>query len=242
MSSYNELSRLYDVLTEDVNYKVRSDYISDFFIANGINNGTIIDLACGTGSFSKHFDDKGFNVIGVEISEGMLVEAQQKVPNAQFVMYPMQDYISSQEVDGVICCLDSINHLTNIDDVQKTFNSVFENLKSGGLFVFDVNTVYKHQKILSNNVFVFDEDDYYLVWENELLDNNEVRILLDMFIYNGENYDRYSEDFNEKAYSVQKLIDMLKISGFNNINVYDDLSLDSPKEDSERLYFVAKKE
>ena len=242
MSSYTYFADVYDSLTENVNYKVRSDYISDFFKSYNINSGLIVDLACGTGSFSKCFDEMGYDVLGVDLSAEMLMHAKNKLPNSNFILSKMEDFCLDEEADGVICCLDSINHLENKNDVQLAFKNVFKSLKSGGLFVFDVNTEYKHNIVLADNVFVFDEDDYYLVWENELLDNNEIRILLDMFIYNGENYDRYSEDFNEKAYSVQKLIDMLKISGFNNINVYDDLTHDSPKEDSERIYFVTKKE
>ena len=140
-----------------------------------------------------------------------------------------------------ICCLDSINHLNNIDDVQATFKNVYDSLNDNGLFVFDVNTVYKHNEVLADNTFVFDEDDYYLVWDNEAVDDRTVRILLDMFLFNGENYDRFSEEFEETAYSVEELSTLLKNSGFVDIKIYDELSYDEPKNDSERLYFVCKK-
>ena len=114
-------------------------------------------------------------------------------------------------------------------------------MNNNGLFVFDVNTVYKHNEVLADNTFVFDEEDYYLVWDNEAVDDRTVRILLDMFLFNGENYNRFSEEFEETAYSVEELSTWLKNSGFVNIKVYDELSYDEPKNDSERLYFVCKK-
>lgn len=246
MSSYNYFALLYDALTENVDYKVRSDYISGFFTAENINSGTIVDLACGTGSFSIHLAEKGYSVLGVDLSEEMLSVAQEKLSLADcdysLINAKMQDFTADIQVDGVICMLDSINHLTDFDDVRKTFKNVYKSLKNGGLFIFDVNTVYKHQKILFDNTFVFDEDDYYLVWDNERVNDREVRILLDFFSFNGMSYDRYSEEFNEYAYSVDELTDMLNNAGFSDIRIYDELTTEPAKENSERLYFVCKKE
>lgn len=245
MKSYNYFANLYDCLTDNVNYQVRSDYISDFFIDNNLQCGTIIDLACGTGSMSIPLAKKGFNVIGVDLSQEMLSVASQKAFENDCVISlfnaEMQNFKSPQLADGCICCLDSLNHLTNQQDVIDTFISVYDNLKDDGLFIFDVNTVYKHQNILADNTFVFEDDDYYLVWDNEAVDDFEVRILLDMFIFNGESYDRYSEEFNERAYTTDFLTKCLKDTGFQILGIYDDLTRLQPQTDSERIYFVCKK-
>lgn len=243
MSSYNIFSTLYDALTENVDYEVRSDYISDFFIAEGIVPNTIVDLACGTCSISLPFAKKGSKVIGVDLSEEMLSVASEKTCDydVSLVCADITEFVYPAGADAVLCSLDSINHITNIDDVQSVFENAFESLNDNGIFIFDVNTIYKHQNVLFNNTFVFDEEDYYLVWDNEQVDDYEVRILLDFFLFNGESYDKYSEEFNERAYSVDELKIALNNAGFNDIRLYDELTLDSPKEDSERLYFVCKK-
>lgn len=242
MSSYTYFADVYDSLTENVNYKVRSDYISDFFKSYNINSGLIVDLACGTGSFSKCFDEMGYDVLGVDLSAEMLMHAKNKLPNSNFILSKMEDFCLDEEADGVICCLDSINHLENKNDVQLAFKNVFKSLKSGGLFVFDVNTEYKHNFVLADNVFVFDEDDFYLVWENEKLKDNKTRILIDIFAFNGESYDRFSEEFIETAYSLEIIKNMLQNVGFKDIKMFDDLSTNLPNDKSERVYFVAKKE
>lgn len=245
MSSYQTFAYLYDELTQNVEYEKRCDYILSFFEKNGIKSGTVLDLACGTGSMSIPFMKKGYNIIGLDYSEEMLEIASNRLSevgnNFSLLKAKMQEFELSEKADACICCLDSINHLNNIDDVQATFKNVYDSLNNNGLFVFDVNTVYKHNKILADNTFVFDEDDYYLIWDNEAVDDRTVRILLDMFLFNGENYDRFSEEFEETAYSVEELSTWLKNSGFVNIKVYDELSYDEPKNDSERLYFVCKK-
>ena len=245
MSSYQTFAYLYDELTQNVEYEKRCDYILSFFEKNGIKSGTVLDLACGTGSMSIPFMKKGYNIIGLDYSEEMLEIASNRLSevgnNFSLLKAKMQEFELSEKVCACVCCLDSINHLNNIDDVQATFKNVYDSLNNNGLFVFDVNTVYKHNEVLADNTFVFDEDDYYLVWDNEAVNDRTVRILLDMFLFNGENYDRFSEEFEETAYSVEELSTWLKNSGFVNIKVYDELSYDDPKNDSERLYFVCKK-
>lgn len=245
MSSYQTFAYLYDELTQNVEYEKRCDYILSFFEKNGIKSGTVLDLACGTGSMSIPFMKKGYNIIGLDYSEEMLEIASNRLSevgdNFSLLKAKMQEFELSEKADACICCLDSINHLNNIDDVQATFKNVYDSLNDNGLFAFDVNTVYKHNEILADNTFVFDENDYYLVWDNEAVDDRTVRILLDMFLFNGENYDRFSEEFEETAYSVEELSAWLKNSGFVDIKIYDELSYDEPKNDSERLYFVCKK-
>lgn len=245
MSSYEYLSSVYDELSENVDYDVRSDYISDIFCDNSISSGTVLDLACGTASMSERLMKKGYSIIGIDLSEQMLEIASQRLSqigdNFTLLKANMQDFELETKVDACICCLDSINHLNSINAVQKTFECVNNSLKQGGLFVFDVNTIYKHQCVLSGNTFVFDEEDYYLVWDNEQVDENTVRILIDLFRFNGQSYDRFSEEFCEKAYSIDELKTALENSGFSDIKVYDELTYNAPEETSERLFFVCKK-
>lgn len=108
-----------------------------------------------------------------------------------------------------------------------------------GLFIFDVNTIYKHNNILSDHAFVFDEENYFLAWDNEGISDGEVRIFLDLFVKQGADYKRFSESFTEKAYSVKALTAALK-PYFSSIEVFDDLSRKSPQKTSERLYFVCR--
>ncbi|MCM1285197.1 MAG: class I SAM-dependent methyltransferase [Acetobacter sp.] len=242
MSSYQTFAEFYDRLTENVDYKVRSEYISNFFSRYGKNEKTVLDLACGTGSISKYLSEKSYSVIGIDLSDEMLTQAINKeINNAFFVKADISDFRLPERVNYCVCSLDSINHLSSITDVENCFKCVYECLNTGGVFVFDVNTLYKHENILSNNTFVFDEEDFFLSWDNEYLGEGTVRILLDFFIFNGNNYDRYSEEFCEKAYTLDSIICILEKIGFSIIGVYNDLTENPSEEDSERVYFVVRK-
>lgn len=239
---YNSFAYCYDELTENVDYKVRSDYISGFFNEYGISQGdTVLDLACGTGTMSVLMKNKGYKIIGIDSSEEMLSYAYNKADgDIMLLKAEMQNFVLQKPVHACMCNLDSINHLASLSDVENTFKCVYNSLKENGIFIFDVNTVYKHNCVLAGNAFVFDKENYFLSWDNELLENNRIRILIDLFVYNGKNYNRYSEEFTETAYSIRDLSNAL-YSYFEILGVYDDMTLEKPKNNSERLYFICKR-
>lgn len=241
MSNYDFLADFYDELTENVEYDKRAEYIYSLLKEYGAQDGCrILDLACGTGSLLCRFQNFGFKVIGLDASEEMLVRADYKSQgNVMLLKSQMQDFQLSEKVDACVCSLDSINHLSNDEDVKSAFKCVREALNDGGLFIFDVNTVYKHNEVLADNTFAFEGDDYFICWDNEALGNNTERIIIDIFLEENGMYRRFTEDFNEKAYETEELLSFLE-PYFDVIGIFDDLSKNSPKPDSERIYFVCK--
>ena len=237
MASYNIFAEFYDDLTQNVEYEKIAKYVSSFFKKYYPSGKTVLDLACGTGTLSKLLNEEGYNIIGIDLSDDMLCIASSKsVDNASFIKGDISSFALPQKVDYCVCSLDSINHLKSIEQVGECFNCVYNSLVDGGIFVFDVNTVYKHKNVLNDNTFVFDEENFFLSWDNEYLGENTVRILLDFFVFNGVNYDRFSEEFCEKAYEISELEN--KLNKFKILGVYDELTLTEPKNDSERIYFV----
>lgn len=245
--SYGVFASVYDLLTEDVEYRQRGEYFLSLVKKyGGKETGTLLDLACGTGSLSEAFAEHGYNVIGADISEDMLSIAESKRMQSgsdiKYICQDMRELELGQAVDVTVCALDSLNHLDGIEDVKSVFERVFDHTAEGGLFLFDMNTLYKHHEILADNTFVFDEEDVYLVWQN-FLDGDRVDICLDFFMpdKNGK-YERYSEDFSETAYPADDITALLKECGFMVLGVYGENTLEPPKSDCERVIFAAKKE
>ena len=117
-------------------------------------------------------------------------------------------------------------------------------MNMNGIFIFDMNTPYKHEKILGNNTFIYDMDEVYCAWQNTLdKENNKTNIDLDFFIKNEDDecYERYSESFSEYIYNVDDIIDIIKKCGFTLIETNDDYSEKSVNETTERITFVCKK-
>jgi ubiquinone/menaquinone biosynthesis C-methylase UbiE len=244
MSEYSNFARFYDVLTENVDYSHKADFIEDILKENSINEGILLDLACGTGSMSLLMAKKGYDVIGVDISSEMLSEAMQKTYEQEnqilFLCQPMQELDLYGTVDAAICVLDSLNHIENTNDLEETFKRVSLFLNPNGVFVFDLNTRYKHEHILANNTFVYDCEDVYCVWQNKKLQDS-VEISLDFFERDEDVYYKSEETFLEYTYDDQLVKDIIKKCGLKLIKCYDDYTRNEVGEKTQRTVYVVKK-
>ncbi len=242
MSNYGYFAQVYDSLTKNVEYEKRAEYIFSLLNQNGINSGIMLDLACGTGTLSKYFSDYGFDMILTDNSPDMLAKAKQKNPGALILCQDMTELDLYGTIDCAVCSLDSINHLTRILDVRKTFDKVSLFMNPGGIFIFDVNTVYKHRKILADNAFVYETDSSYCVWQNSLnKKTDEVSITLDIFTKEKKLYSRHTESFSERAYDIKNIKKWLEYSGFRIKSIFGEMTYEPAKEDDQRVYFVAGK-
>ena len=244
--SYDDFSRFYDLLTDNVEYEKRADYFCRLLSMCGINEGILLDLGCGTGSMSLAMAERGFDVIGVDSSIGMLNAAQQKMfaSGKQMLLLnqSMEEIDLYGTVDCAICVLDGINHLKNEKAVKATFEKVSLFMNKGGAFAFDVNTLYKHKFVLADNVFVYEPDGVYCVWQNSFNEaDGSVDISLEFFEEEDGVYYRSGESFTERAYELNDIKAWLEDAGFEVIGIYDDLTLDDVKQNSERAVFLAKK-
>lgn len=244
--SYDDFSRFYDLLTDNVEYEKRADYFCRLLSMCGINEGILLDLGCGTGSMSLAMAERGFDVIGIDSSVGMLNAAQQKMfaSGKQMLLLnqSMEEIDLYGTVDCAICVLDGINHLKNEKAVKATFEKVSLFMNKGGAFAFDVNTLYKHKFVLADNVFVYEPDGVYCVWQNSFNEaDSSVDISLDFFEEEDGVYYRSGESFTERAYELNDIKTWLEDAGFEVIGIYDDLTLDDVKQNSERAVFLAKK-
>ena len=245
MSSYEAFATVYDELTDDISYPNRAAYFDKLVELHGGKRGILLDLACGTGSLSEEFARLGYDVIGVDSSEEMLAAAMNKRVESGFdITYlhqRMQDLDLYGTIDVAVCARDSLNHLTSAKELHRAVDRVSLFLDPQGLFLFDVNTPYKHREVLANNIFVYDYDDVYLVWKNTLLEDDIVSFELDIFEQDGEAYFRTTERFCERAYSKDQLQEVLDRAGLEVVGLYHEDSLEPPLPHSERVVYVTKK-
>ena len=247
MSGYGDFAYYYDILTENVDYESRCDYIHNLLADNGIGKGILLDLACGTGTLSMLFEEKGFDVIGTDASEDMLTKAQEKkmeqCSDIIFLCQKMEELDLFGTINAAVCTLDSINHVTDTASVREIFRRVSLFMEDKGIFVFDVNTPYKHKKVLGNNTFVYDMDEVYCVWQNETDENMLTTVSLDIFERDEEEdvYYKYSEQFQERGYELSFLEELLKENKFELIGIYEEMTTEPVKDNTERAVFVAKK-
>ncbi len=242
--SYGIFASYYDLLTGNVDYKKYAERISELARENGIRSGKLVDLACGTASLSLELEKLGFSVTGIDLSCDMLTyAAQKKYSSGSKINLVQQDMAALSlpgKADVFVCSLDALNHLDCFEFVKMTFRQVAKYLNKNGLFIFDMNTVYKHKYVLADNVFVHDTDEVFLTWQNEYNDmERSVLITLDFFVPDEEeNYIRYSESFKEYAYETDKIVKAIDECGLELRAMYDDLSYESPSDETQRILYV----
>ncbi len=246
MSSYEVFASYYDSLTKNVNYADRAIYLLSLLERLNHRVGIALDLACGTGSLTFELFKRGVDIYGVDSSEAMLNIAYEKAYDEEieilFLKQKMQNLDLYGTVNTVFCNLDGINHLPNFEDMQKTFDKVSFFMDKDGYFIFDFNTQYKHKYVLANNSFVYQTDEVFCAWQNSYLEkNSKVDITLDFFVNNESSYDRFTENFSEISTDLNTLEHMLVKAGFTDIEFFEDLTFDKPKNDTQRVIVAAKK-
>lgn len=243
---YSSFASFYDAFTENVEYKKRTDYICRLFKRYGKMPTLLLDAACGTGSFSCEFAKQGVSVIGADISSDMLsVANEKKIENnldILFINSPLSELDLYGTVDGAVCLLDSLNHITDYNELCRSIKRISLFLEPDSLFIFDVNTEYKHEEILGNNSFVLENENVYCVWQNSYKKNAKTtEITLDFFEKSGETYNRYTENFCERAYTDEQLTKALKKAGLEVLAILGENTLKAPQKDCQRKIFVTRK-
>ena len=246
-TGYSVFARYYDSLTANIDYKKRASYFHDIISRFKTTEGSILlDLACGTGSISEEMAKIGYDVIGVDYSDEMLGIALDKKfdsgLNIQYLCQDMRRLDLYGSMDVTVCALDSINHLNSISDVKKVFKNVALFSEPDGLFIFDINTLYKHRNILANNTFTYETDRVFCVWENTLVpETDEVKMNLEFFeLEENGFYSRSSDSFSEKAYSEESIEALLKECGFELLAKFGDDTFSSPACNSQRIVYAAR--
>lgn len=243
---YVGLAAVYDALTENVPYDEIAQYYNNIITElrhKPADGALLFDMGCGTGNLTVRLAKLGYDVIGADASEDMLCAACQKDPDIRWIRQSMTETELYGAAEIAVSTLDSINHLPTKKDIEECFARLAQNMESGGLFLFDVNTIYKHGEILADNTFVYDLDGVYCAWSCTFCpEDNGVDIDLDIFTENSDgSYERSYDGFREIALSEEDLRAMLERAGFETERVYEYLTENAPSEKSEKLLFAARR-
>ena len=245
MEAYHELAMSYDRLTNDVDYAATVDFYMQILRREGLVPRTAVDLACGTGSVAILLSEMGMQVVGVDMSEEMLCQANQKAQEMEnppiFVCQQLQRLQLPRGVDLAVCALDSLDYITEPEDCREAIRRVYRVLNPGGCFIFDVNTPQK-LRAMDDQIFLDEDDDVYCVWRGEFDEKTNIcTYAMDLFQRQGDVWKRSFEEHKEYAYSAQQLTGYLRQAGFTRIEVYADRRFVQPGPNEQRIYLKARK-
>lgn len=248
MEAYTSFARVYDTFMDNVPYKEWADYLGKILKEYGIDDGLVLDLGCGTGNMTEMLASSGYDMIGVDNAEEMLeIAMEKKVESGHDILYLLQDMREFElygTVRAVISACDSVNYITDDEDLTEVFRLVNNYLDPEGLFVFDFNTEYKYREILGEQTIAEDREECSFIWDNYYDEDERINEYeLTLFVRDEEQpqlYRKYQEEHFQRAYTLERIRHMLTEAGLEYVTAYDDYTKESPHDRSERICVVAR--
>ena len=183
MQAYTGFAEIYDLFMDNVPYDRWEQVLSDLLAEQGVRDGLVLELGCGTGEMTERMAARGYDMIGLDLSEDMLAEAALKrSESGQNILYLNQD-MREFELYGTVAAVysicDSLNYIVEEEDMIRVFRLVNNYLDPAGVFVFDFTTPAEYRSPLRRHPILDEKEGITMIWENEYREEqrlNEHRI------------------------------------------------------------------
>ena len=257
MEAYTSFASVYDIFMDNVPYEEWGEYLRGLLKEYGAESGLVVDLGCGTGAMTEILAGYGYDMIGVDNSEDMLELAMdKKIASGHDILYLLQDMREFElygTVRAAVSVCDSVNYITEPEELTEVFRLVNNYLDPGGVFIFDFNTDYKYREILgeqtiAEQTIAEDRGDCSFIWDNcyyeeERINEYDLTLFIrdeDASCAGRELYRKYQETHYQRGYTLEEIKDLLRSSGLEYVTAYDAFTRDAPGEESERIYVIAR--
>jgi SAM-dependent methyltransferase len=207
----------------------------------GASDKTLLDVGCGTGHLALNFLLNDYQVMGIDLSPHMIDIARESAAEyvaagkARFIVGNAADFRLDETFGCVVSTFDMLNHLPDEAALRGCFRCVFEALKSGGSFVFDLNT--REGLRQRWNTIQLEDTDEFMIVQRGIYDGGErahTRVV--GFARRPDGlYDRFEETVYNTVFALDRVKAILTEAGFNAITFVGGSDLSEPVADPELL-------
>lgn len=261
MDAYRDFSAVYDELMDNVPYDQWSQRLHELIEKYGVSKpvrdaedalaserNLVLDLGCGTGTLTEMMYRKGYDMIGVDVSEDMLnaaMEKKEKSGNA--ILYLNQDMRELElysTVGTVYSVCDSLNYILEEEELLTVFSLVNNYLYLKGIFIFDFNTVYKYEKIIGDTTIAENREDCSFIWENFYDPEDEINEYdLTVFVKQEDDlFRRFTETHFQRGYRAEQMKELVERAGMKLLEMRDADTGKDVTGESQRIYIVAQEQ
>lgn len=227
--AYGNFAYCYDDLNQDADYDSLAAEVLAMLHGECIETGLLADLGCGTGELTIRLAKAGYEMIGIDCSTEMLSVFREKLeygepgqPSTNEILLLCQDLSELDlygTVQGAVSSFDTFNHM-NTKQLESLFQRLALFIEPDGLFVFDVNSPYKHKEILANHAFkVEGKNGLQCIWQNNYNEQKQATLIQLEGRQQGKNI--FYEEFLEYSYPLSFWQQLLDINGFTVLDVRD---------------------
>jgi SAM-dependent methyltransferase len=241
MDAYSSFAQVYDAFMDNIPYQKGADYIHRLLSMNGIPDGLLAELGCGTGTLTELMAGYGYDMIGIDNSPDMLELAQEKRIHSQHdILYLLQD-MREFELYGTVRGMISVNYITEPKELLTVFQLVNNYLDPKGCFIFDFHTPHYYRDELGMSTIAEDRDSMSFIWDNYYDEASGIHeYLLSLFLETESGlYRKFQEEHYQRGYELEEIKKLLTQAGMTFLAAYDEFSLDAPTELSTRIHVVA---
>ncbi len=260
MEAYTGFARAYDLFMDNVPYGEWSRYLLSLLKEYGAKDGIVLELGCGTGKMTRLLSRAGYDMIGIDNSEEMLQMAreaeyeakeypavQAESESREDILYLLQDMREFElygTVKAVVSICDCVNYILEEEELLQVFRLVNNYLDPGGVFIFDLNTLYKYREVLGENVICENREEGSFIWEN-FYDEKEKLNQYDLTLFLREEessplYRKYEETHFQRGYELKQVKMLLEQAGMEVLAVYDGYTREPVRDDSQRVTVIAR--
>lgn len=246
MEAYTGFAEVYDIFMDNVPYEEWAGYLCGLLREYGVTEGLVLDLGCGTGNLTMKLEESGYDMTGVDASSEMLQIAMDKKNETGYdILYLLQDMREFElygTVRAVVSACDSVNYITEPEELIQVFSLVNNYLDPAGIFVFDFNTEYKYRELLGSQTIAEDREESSFIWDNYYDEEQRINEYeLTLFIREEDGrYGKYQETHFQRAYTLEEMKALLEKSGLEYVTAYDAYTKNPPHAESERISVVAR--
>ncbi len=278
MEAYTDFAAVYDTFMDDTPYDVWGDFVAGLIEKYGVSKpvefgkgseqdsavsketdlkaalaqekNLVVELGCGTGSFTRVLKKKGFDIIGMDLSPEMLNIARNKASEEKLdIMFIEQDM---RELDlyctagTIVSVCDSINYILDEEELIQTFSLVNNFLFPGGVLIFDFNTLHKYRDVIGDATIAENREDCSFIWDNYFHEDDNINEY-DLTIFavcdeKKELFKRFTETHFQRGYTLQEMKSFIERSGLLFVDAIDADTHDKPTDESERIYVIAREQ
>lgn len=243
---FTALAAVYDAIMADVEYDYWADFVLSYARDAGLEPRSALDLACGTGGFTRELQAAGLAVTGLDTSAEMLKIARERLPNIHFVQGDLRNFALMDQFDLITCVFDSLNNLLSAEDLGAAFAQMHAHLGPGGLLACDLNTRLGVRELWEGDQIeglatTPEGHEVHYHWSHHYDADAELGVVQAFCRLQGENGDmqEFVETHRERGYDPGEVAPLLQAAGFERFEIVEYPDYADPTPDTPRIWVFA---